>query len=81
MVRPPRRLQELGVRMRDAEKDLEQNLRRRPRSDELAAVLDVDEEQVRAARAAASSFHALSLDVPANEAIKASSRSWGATMR
>ena len=65
MVRPPRRLQELGVRMRDAEKDLEQNLRRRPRSDELAAVLDVDEEQVRAAREAASSFHALSLDVPA----------------
>jgi RNA polymerase sigma-B factor len=65
MVRPPRRLQELGVRMRDAEKDLEQNLHRRPRSDELAAVLDVDEEQVRAAREAASSFHALSLDVPA----------------
>src|SRR5436190_11585762 len=65
MVRPPRRLQELGVRMRDAEKDLEQNLRRRPRSDELAAVLDVDEEQVRAAREAASSFHALCLDLPA----------------
>ena len=65
MVRPPRRLQELGVRMRDAEKDLEQNLHRRPRSDELAAVLDVGEGQVRAAREAASSFHALSLDVPA----------------
>jgi len=65
MVRPPRRLQELGVRMRDAEKDLEQNLHRRPRSHELAAVLDVGEEQVRAAREAASSFHALSLDVPA----------------
>ena len=65
MVRPPRRLQELGVRIRDAEKDLEQRLHRRPLTDELAAFLDVEEEQVRAAREAASSFHALSLDLPA----------------
>ena len=65
MVRPPRRLQELGVRMREAEKDLEQNLHRRPTPEEIAAALGVDETQVRAAREAASSFHALSLDVPA----------------
>lgn len=65
MVRPPRRLQELGARLRDAEKDLEQDLHRRPHTDELAVALQVDETQVRAAREAASSFHALSLDVPA----------------
>jgi RNA polymerase sigma-B factor len=66
MVRPPRRLQELGARIRDVEKDLEQDLHRRPRPDELAAALEVDESQVRAAREAASSFHALSLDLPAS---------------
>jgi RNA polymerase sigma-B factor len=65
MVRPPRRLQELGVRIREAEKELEQDLHRRPRTDELAAALGVDEVQIRAAREAASSFHALSLDLPA----------------
>ena len=37
MVRPPRRLQELGARIRDVEKDLEQDLHRRPRPDELAS--------------------------------------------
>ncbi len=66
MVRPPRRLQELGARLRDAEKDLEQDLHRRPTPDELATALEVDESQVRAAREAASSFHALSLDLPAS---------------
>ena len=40
MVRPPRRLQELGVRMREAEKDLEQNLHRRPTPEEIAAALE-----------------------------------------
>ena len=65
MVRPPRRLQELGARIRDVEKDLEQDLHRRPRPAELAAALEVDESQVRDARQAASSFHALSLDLPA----------------
>ncbi|MEP6650114.1 MAG: sigma-70 family RNA polymerase sigma factor [Lapillicoccus sp.] len=65
MVRPPRRLQELGAGIRDAEKELEQTLHRRPRIDELADALEVDEAQVRAARLAAASFHALSLDLPA----------------
>jgi RNA polymerase sigma-B factor len=64
MVRPPRRLQELGARLRDVEKDLEQDLHRRPDADELADALDVDAVDVRAAREAASSFHALSLDMP-----------------
>jgi RNA polymerase sigma-B factor len=64
MVRPPRRLQELGVRIREAEKDLEQSLHRRPTTAEVAAALEVEEGQVRAAREAASSFHALSLDLP-----------------
>jgi RNA polymerase sigma-B factor len=65
MVRPPRRLQELGAQIRDVEKDLEQVLHRRPQTDELAAALEVDEGEVRAARQAASSFNALSLDLPA----------------
>jgi RNA polymerase sigma-B factor len=65
MVRPPRRLQELGARVRDAEQALEQELHRRPSADELAGALEVDQTQVRAAREAASGFHALSLDGPA----------------
>lgn len=64
MVRPPRRLQELNARLREVEKELEQAMHRRPSTDELAAALGVDPGQVRAAREAASSFHALSLDVP-----------------
>jgi len=64
MVRPPRRLQELGARLRDAEKELEQQLHRRPTPAEIATLLGVDEAQVRAAREASSSFHAVSLDVP-----------------
>lgn len=64
MVRPPRRLQELGARLRDAEKELEQQLHRRPTPAEIATLLGVDETQVRAAREASSSFHAVSLDVP-----------------
>jgi RNA polymerase sigma-B factor len=64
MVRPPRRLQELGARLRDAEKELEQLLHRSPTPAELATLLGVDEAQVRAAREASSSFHAVSLDAP-----------------
>ncbi len=64
MVRPPRRLQELGARLRDTEKELEQQLHRRPTPAEIAAVLGVEESQVRAAREASSSFHAVSLDLP-----------------
>ncbi len=64
MVRPPRRLQELGARLRDAEKDLEQQLHRRPTPLEIATALGVEETQVRAAREASSSFHAVSLDTP-----------------
>ena len=65
MVRPPRRLQELGARLRHVEKELEQQLHRRPTNAELAQTLGVDPAHVHAAREAASSFHALSLDVPA----------------
>jgi RNA polymerase sigma-B factor len=64
MVRPPRRLQELGARLRDAEKELEQRLHRNPTAGELATFLGVEEAQVRAAREASSSFHAVSLDAP-----------------
>jgi RNA polymerase sigma-B factor len=66
MVRPPRRLQELGVRIREAEKELEQTLHRRPTIEEVAAVLGTDPALVVAAREAAFSFHALSLDQPAD---------------
>ena len=64
MVRPPRRLQELGARLREAEKDLEQQLHRKPTALEIALALGVEESQVRAAREASSSFHAVSLDAP-----------------
>jgi RNA polymerase sigma-B factor len=65
VVRPPRRLQELGARLRHVEKELEQQLHRRPTNAELASALGVEPADVHAAREAASSFHALSLDVPA----------------
>jgi RNA polymerase sigma-B factor len=64
MVRPPRRLQELGVRIREADKELEQTLHRRPTTEEVAAALGTDPALVVAAREAASGFHALSLDLP-----------------
>ncbi len=64
MVRPPRRLQELSAATREAEASLEQRLHRPPTVDEVAATLGVAVTQVSEAHAAASSFHALSLDAP-----------------
>ncbi len=64
MVRPPRRLQELTARMREAAHDLEQALRRAPTVAELARALGVADAEVEQARQAATGFHALSLDSP-----------------
>ncbi|MDQ2783160.1 sigma-70 family RNA polymerase sigma factor [Lapillicoccus sp.] len=64
MVRPPRRLQELSAQTREAEASLEQRLHRPPTVEEVASTLGVAPTQVAEAHAAASSFHALSLDAP-----------------
>lgn len=63
-IRPPRRLQELHLRLRDVELELEQELHRPPTVSEVAHRLEVDPAEVRQAKEAASSFHALSLDQP-----------------
>ena len=61
-VRPPRRPQELNAQVGQAERDLELRLHHHPSTVEIAAALDVDVSQVRAARQAAACFQALSMD-------------------
>ncbi|MGN6300320.1 MAG: SigB/SigF/SigG family RNA polymerase sigma factor [Angustibacter sp.] len=63
-VRPPRRLQELRGRLRDAEDVLSQQLGRRPTTAELAEHLEVDAEEVDEARMASEGYNAISLDAP-----------------
>ena len=63
-VRPPRRLQELRGRLRDAEDELSQELGRRPKSAELAERLEVDEHEIGEARMASEGYNAISLDAP-----------------
>jgi RNA polymerase sigma-B factor len=63
-VRPPRRLQELRARMQGATHDLSQELGHAPSSQQLAARLGVEPEEVREAEKAAEGYHSLSLDAP-----------------
>ena len=63
-VRPPRRLQEIRARARAAEETLVQELRRQPRSCELAEHLGIDVHELEQARLAAEGYDALSLDAP-----------------
>lgn len=63
-VRPPRRLQELRARLREAEEALSQELARRPTADELAERLGVDRHEVDEARLASEGYSSLSLDAP-----------------
>ncbi|MGN6613354.1 MAG: SigB/SigF/SigG family RNA polymerase sigma factor [Angustibacter sp.] len=63
-VRPPRRLQELRGRLRDAEDVLSQQLGRRPNTAELAEHLGVDSDEVDEARMASEGYNAISLDAP-----------------
>jgi RNA polymerase sigma-B factor len=63
-VRPPRRLQELRGRLREAEEVLSQELARRPTTAELAERLEVDVHEVDEARMASEGYNAISLDAP-----------------
>ncbi|KQX62755.1 sigma-70 family RNA polymerase sigma factor [Angustibacter sp. Root456] len=63
-VRPPRRLQELRGRLRDAEDVLSQRLARRPTTGEMAEYLAVDSDEVDEARMASEGYNAISLDAP-----------------
>lgn len=66
-VRPPRRLQELRPRLRLAELELQQELKRNPSELELAERLQVPVDEVRQAVSAASGYHVLSLDLPRSD--------------
>jgi RNA polymerase sigma-B factor len=63
-VRPPRRLQELGLRMNRVRGELEHELGRSPTVPELARRLGVDPEEVIEALASAQSYQSVSLDAP-----------------
>lgn len=63
-VRPPRRLQELRVRIRDAEERLGQNLGRMTTAAELAKELQVSVEDIEQTRSASAGYSAVSLDAP-----------------
>jgi RNA polymerase sigma-B factor len=64
-VRPPRRLQELGLRMNQVRTGLENELHRSPTVEELARALEVDQEDVIEVLASAQSYWSVSLDAPA----------------
>ena len=63
-VRPPRRLQELGIAISQSRQTLEAALNRSPTVAELAADLGVDEDDVIEALASGQNYHASSLDAP-----------------
>jgi RNA polymerase sigma-B factor len=64
IVRPPRKVQELALRVEQATRRLEQDFDRAPTVSELATAVDSDEEQILAALHARGSRHALSLQSP-----------------
>lgn len=66
-VRPPRRIQELQSRIWAAEPALFQRLGRSPRPAEVAAELEVDEDQVVEALASDGCFTPTSLDAPSRD--------------
>jgi RNA polymerase sigma-B factor len=63
-VRPPRRLQELRVRIRDAEERLGHDLGRTTTAAELARELEVTVEDIEQTRSASAGYSAVSLDAP-----------------
>jgi RNA polymerase sigma-B factor len=68
LVRVPRDLQELAVRVERVADDLESELGRAPTPDEIARHIDVHTEQVLDAREAAGAYRAVSLDRPRDDA-------------
>lgn len=78
MVRPPRRLQELGARLRYVELELEQRLQRPPTAVEIAEAMEVPLPEVRESRLAAMGFRPQSLDAPPSGVPAGSASSeWG----
>jgi RNA polymerase sigma-B factor len=67
MVRPPRRLQELRVAVMAASSRLGQDLGRSPTVPEIAAQLNVGEDDVIETLASAEGYHARSLDAPLSD--------------
>ncbi|HET9657001.1 MAG TPA: SigB/SigF/SigG family RNA polymerase sigma factor [Kineosporiaceae bacterium] len=63
-IRPPRRIQELRPRVERASAGLTQALGRSPRLAEIAAELEVDEEDVIECISAGDTYHVSSLDAP-----------------
>jgi RNA polymerase sigma-B factor len=66
-VRVPRRLQELSLRIERSRAELGQELRRAPTPGEIAANLDVSEEQILEGMEAASLYRIGSLDLPTSD--------------
>jgi RNA polymerase sigma-B factor len=68
-IRPPRRIQELRVRVDAAAEELAQSLRRSPRPSEIADRLHVDVEDVAECLASAECYNVHSLDAPGDDTI------------
>lgn len=66
-IRVPRRLQELGLRINRLLPTINQELGRSPTIAELAARLEVDQEEIVDAMEAAQAYSTMSLDAPVNE--------------
>jgi RNA polymerase sigma-B factor len=66
-IRVPRRLQELGLRINHVLPSISQEMGRSPTIAELAARLEVDEEEIVDAMEAAQAYSTMSLDAPLNE--------------
>lgn len=67
MVRPPRRLQELGPVLRTTRERWQQDHGTEPTTDELAGILDLPVSDVGECLAAEQSYHPLSLDITFDE--------------
>lgn len=63
-VRPPRRLQELRIRVQSEEDQLRHTLLRDPTDAEVAAAVGCCVDEVREARACSAGYHAVSLELP-----------------
>ncbi len=63
-VRPPRRVQELRLRVGQEEERIQQVLSRLPTDEELAAALDVDRTELAEVRLCTTGYRAVSLDGP-----------------
>lgn len=66
-IRPPRRIQELWLRIAKARDSISQRLGRDPSTEDLATALHADRDDVREALAAENGMRPLSLDAPVHE--------------